>query len=165
MKTLTLILVSALVLPRLAVAQKETEADAARSTDHAVGRRDSIGVAPGDIALAAFLAPVRTQPIRSRPEEGHSIFHLRSCEGRGQWKCIVGGVALGFIAGALVGDALTPKEVDHQEYACSGFFGCGYYIQCDAHCDEPVTKIWVFSISGAVLGGVGGYYVAKASNR
>jgi hypothetical protein len=78
---------------------------------------------------------------------------------------VLGGAALGFIGGALIGSALIPHEVKHQEYACSGFFGCGYYIQCDAHCDEPVTKIWTFGFGGAVLGGLGGYYLAKASNR
>jgi len=128
------------------------------------GRRDSVAVRPGDIALAGLLAPVRTQAIRATAVDNSGL-GLSVCAGRGQWKCILGGAAAGFISGALIGNAFIPHEVNHQEYACSEFFGCGYYTQCDARCDEPVTKIWAFGFGGAVLGGIGGYYLAKASSR
>jgi hypothetical protein len=137
-----------------------------RSTNREAGRRDSIAVAPGDIALAAFLAPVRPQAIRTTAVDNSGL-GLSVCAGRGRWKCILGGAALGFIGGALIGNAFIPHEVGHTEYGCDYFFGtgCHTYAVCDAHCDEPVTKIWTFGFGGALLGGLGGYYLAKASNR
>ncbi len=130
------------------------------------GRRDSVGVRSGDVALAGLLAPAPVQSIRTTVVD-HSVMGLNACAGRGQWKCIFGGAALGFIGGALIGNAFIPHEVTHQESGCDYFFGtgCRTYAVCDAHCDEPVTKIWTFGFGGALLGGIGGYYLAKASNR
>lgn len=145
---------------------QESTSGILRSTSQAIGRRDSIDAAPsGDIALAGLLAPVRVQPIRTTTVDD-SPFGLSVCAGRGQWKCILGGAAIGFVAGALIGQAFIPKEVDRTEYGCSGFTGqCGTYTICEAHCEEPVTKIWAFGAGGAVLGGIGGYYLAKATSR
>ena len=131
------------------------------------GRRDSVGVRPGDIALAGLLAPVRTQAIRTTAVDDSGL-GLSICAGSlGKWECMLGGAALGFVAGALIGNALSPQEVTHTEERCGTeiFFGCSSHVVCDAHCHEPVTKTWVFGLGGGILGGVGGYYLAKASNR
>jgi hypothetical protein len=110
--------------------------------------------------LAALQAPVSIERIRVLPDQPR----LSICAGSGKWKCIIGGAALGFVAGALVGQAFIPHEVTHEEYGC-GFFGCGYTTWCDEHCDEPVTKIWIGGIVGGALGGVGGYYLTKAGSH
>src|SRR5438874_2783820 len=105
------------------------------------GRRDSLVVAKsGDIALAGLLAPARTEPMNATRVDNSGV-GLRICAGGlGKWKCILGAAAVGFVAGALIGNALSPQEVDQTNYACSGFFGCGYYNECIKNCDEPVTK-------------------------
>src|SRR6266516_4238344 len=54
------------------------------------GRRDSVGVRPGDIALAGLLAPVRSQAIHTTAVDNSGL-GLSVCFGRGQWKCILGG--------------------------------------------------------------------------
>jgi hypothetical protein len=87
------------------------------------------------------------------------------CYGRSEWKCILGGAAVGFIGGALIGNALTPQEKTHKEYRCSDFTGCGTHIVCDAHCDEASIKVWAFGISGAALGGIAGHLIAKANSN
>src|SRR5204862_4920001 len=101
---------------------------AASAQTQAVGRRDSLVVAKsGDIALAGLLAPARNEPMNATRVDNSGV-GLRICAGGlGKWKCILGAAAVGFVAGALIGNALSPQEVDQTNYACSGFFGCGYY--------------------------------------
>ena len=151
----------AALVAQVARAQQVRPAPYARN-DGIIIATDSGEHASGDIALAALQAKVRIQQTRRLPVESER--GLSICADRGKWKCIVGGAALGFVAGALVGSAMIPKEVTHEEYGC-GFFGCGYSTWCDAHCEEPVTKVWAFGFGGAVLGGIGGYYIAKVSSQ
>lgn len=163
LRTILVTSMLALTGTQLAFSQ-EPGSTTTRSPNHEASRRDSIAVAPGDFALAAFLAPVRPQAIRTTADDDSGL-GLSVCAGRGQWKCILGGAALGFIGGALIGNAFIPHEVSHTESRCGIIFGCNDVAVCDAHCHEPITKVWTFGFGGALIGSLGGYYLAKASNR
>src|SRR2546429_663055 len=74
------------------------------------GRRDSVVVAKsGDIALAGLLAPVRSEPMNATRVDNSGVGLSICAGGIGKWKCILGGTAIGFVAGALIGNALSPQ--------------------------------------------------------
>ena len=151
MRTAAAFTFAILVLPLTGLAQ---------SNDR-IAPQNAFGPQPGAIALAALRAPVQLKRAPSLPPE--SEYRDALCGGR-HWMCIAGGSAVGFVVGAFVGSALIPKKVKHTEYSCSEFLGiCGNREICEAHCDEPVTKVWIGGASGAILGGIAGYYLAKGT--
>lgn len=123
---------------------------------------NTIGIVDGRITVQTpGRFSIRARTKSSDEEYGRGI---GACAGRGEWKCVVGGAALGFVAGALIGHSLGPKPVEHP---VSGYGIFGYYsnMHCDAHCDDQDKYVAPVGIGGALIGGVFGHYVAKWSSQ
>jgi hypothetical protein len=161
MRKTTLFLIVSLALPAAARAQRNGDLKNGRAPlvtrgENAIGIIDGLSTVPS----SARSFSVRASRRSSNEEGGRGI---SACAGRGEWKCVIGGAALGFVAGALIGHSLGPKPVEHR-VSGDGFFGYYSYMKCDAHCNDQGKYVMPVGLGGALVGGVFGHYVAKWSS-
>ena len=141
-------------IPRLSAGQLAPLVTRAENT---IGIIDDRITVPARVQSLSVRAPRKSSDVEFGRDVG-------VCADRGEWKCVVGGAAVGFVVGAFIGHSLGPKPVEHH-VSGDGLFGNYSYTKCDSHCDDGDKYTIPVGIGGAVVGGILGHYVAGLRSR